>query len=209
MAAGTAVTLLVNRYAGAMVAVCFVPAMLVAIPVGFFCVTLGLPIFIPFVLFASFLAFVNGVILAALLAISPPVRRRIQSHFRPLLSSDIGRRLFYEGAPRPSPLEVASAVVPQGPGGQLVVCLVLDVIGSMSYLLPFLGEGGDFVWAPLQAATMAAMFDKVNPSAKWMGLAEELLPMTDIIPSATLAWVSCNSEALKNLHLLKGPTPAR
>jgi hypothetical protein len=149
------------------------------------------------------------VILAALLAISPPVRRRIQSHFRPLLSSDIGRRLFYEGAPRPSPLEVASAVVPQGPGGQLVVCLVLDAIGSMSYLLPFLGEGGDFVWAPLQAAAMAAMFDKVNPSAKWMGLAEELLPMTDIIPSATLAWVSCNSEALKNLHLLKGPTPAR
>lgn len=202
-------TLLVNRYAGALAAVCFVPAMLVAIPVGLFCVTLGLPIFIPFVLFASFLAFVNGAILAALLAISPPARRRVQSHFRPFLSSDVGRRLFYEGAPRPSLLEVASAVVPQGPGGQLVACIVLDVIGSMSYLLPFLGEGGDFVWAPLQAATMAAMFDKVSPSAKWIGLAEELLPMTDIIPSATLAWASCNSDALKNLHLLKGPTPAR
>ncbi len=207
LVAGTAVTLLINRYAGAMVAVCFVPAMVVAIPVGLFCVTIGLPLFIPFVLFASFLAFVNGAILAALLAISPPVRRRLESHFRPLLSSDIGRRLFYEGAPRPSPVEVVSAVVPRSPGGQLVVCLMLDAIGSMSYLLPFLGESGDFVWAPLQAAAMASMFDKVSPAAKWVGLAEELLPMTDIIPSATITWVRCNSEALQNLHLLQGPPP--
>lgn len=208
-AAGAAVTLLFNRYAGALAAVCFVPAAVVAVPVGLFCVTLGLPLFIPFVLFASFLAFVNGAILAALLAASPPARRLIASRVRPLLASatgtDVGRRLLYEGAPRPSPIELAAAAVPKGPMGQLMACLLLDVVGSMSYLLPFLGEGADLAWAPLQAAAMGAMFDKVSPAAKWVGLAEELLPMTDILPSATLTWMRCHSDALQNLHLLHGP----
>ena len=208
-AAGAAFALLINRYAGALAAACFFPALVVVVPVGLFCVTLGLPLFIPFVLFASFLAFVNGAILAALLAVSPPARRRITAHVRPLLaavvSTDIGRRLLYEGAPRPSPVELVAAAVPRGPAGQLAACLLLDVIGTMSYLIPFLGEGADLAWAPLQAAAMGAMFDKVSPAAKWIGLAEELLPMTDILPSATLTWVRCHSDALQNLHLLHGP----
>jgi hypothetical protein len=210
------VALLLNKYSGYLAAVCFVPALVVIVPVGLFCVTLGLPLFIPFVFFASFLAFINGALLAALLAASPPVRRRIHARLRPhldaLTASEIGRRLLYEGAPRPSPLELAAAAVPRTPVGQLAACLALDAVGSMSYLLPFLGEGADLAWAPLQAAAMGAMFDGVNPTAKWVGLAEELLPMTDIIPSATITWFSCNSDALKGLHLLQPPTassPAR
>lgn len=206
--------LLINKYAGALAAVCFVPAMVVVVPVGLFCVTLGLPLFIPFVLFASFLALVNGALLAALLAASPPVRRRISARLRPMFdaatATDVGRRLLYEGAPRPSPVELAAAAVPRSPVGQLAACLVLDAVGSMSYLLPFLGEGADLAWAPLQAAAMGAMFDKVSPAAKWVGLAEELLPMTDILPSATITWFRCNSDALQNLHLLQGaPSSSR
>ena len=183
--------------------------MVVAVPVGLFCVTLGLPLFIPFVLFASFLALVNGALLAALLAASPPARRRLAARLRPLLdaatASDVGRRLLYEGAPRPSPVELAAAAVPRGPAGQLAACLLLDAVGSASYLLPFLGEGTDLVWAPLQAAAMGAMFDHVSPAAKWVGLAEELLPMTDVLPSATLTWLRCHSDALQSLHLLQAP----
>jgi hypothetical protein len=73
----------------------------------------------------------------------------------------------------------------------------------MTYMLPLLGEGADLAWAPLQAAAMGAMFDKVSPMAKWVGLVEELLPMTDALPSATLTWVRCNADSLQRMHLLQ------
>ena len=33
-----------------------------------------------------------------------------------------------------------------------------------------------------QCILMGAMFDKTMPNAKWVGLMEEVLPMTDILP---------------------------
>ena len=64
------------------------------------------------------------------------------------------------------------------------------------------------VWAPMQAVAMGAMFDRMGaPGAKWVGLLEELLPMTDLLPSATLAWVSCHGDSFKNLP--KSPLSAK
>mmetsp|Transcript_1995 Transcript_1995/g.6036 ORF Transcript_1995/g.6036 Transcript_1995/m.6036 type:complete len:91 (-) Transcript_1995:377-649(-) len=68
------------------------------------------------------------------------------------------------------------------------------VIGNATYLLPFIGEGFDLIWGPVQAVLMGAMFDKVEPNAKWFGLLEEVLPMTDVIPSASLTWLKCHPE---------------
>ena len=61
----------------------------------------------------------------------------------------------------PTVTELATLAVPRQPWLQLLLCMFMDFIcGNASYLLPILGEGTDFAWAPMQAAMMYAMFDK-------------------------------------------------
>jgi hypothetical protein len=69
----------------------------------------------------------------------------------------------------------------------LLCCVVLDVIGACSYMLPGLGEATDSVWAPLSAWLLYCLFQSTSFSL--LNMVEELLPFTDFIPSATLAWV--------------------
>ena len=77
----------------------------------------------------------------------------------------------------PTVTELATLAVPRQPWLQLLLCMFMDFIcGNASYLLPILGEGTDFAWAPMQAAMMYAMFDKAEPSAKYVGFLEEILP---------------------------------
>lgn len=72
----------------------------------------------------------------------------------------------------------------------LVICILMDVIGCASYLLPGLGEFFDLVWAPISGIIFFFMF------GGWKGafggifsLAEELTPGFDFIPTFTIAWV--------------------
>lgn len=69
---------------------------------------------------------------------------------------------------------------------KLVACLGLDFMGNASYFLPALGEVGDVGFAPAQAVALKMMFDANGIAA--LGLVEELLPFTDVLPTATLAW---------------------
>jgi hypothetical protein len=73
--------------------------------------------------------------------------------------------------------------------GKLIVSLTVDFIGSMSYLLPIVGEGFDVAWAPISMVLVGAMYDESSPHLKYVALMEELLPFTDIVPSATLGWM--------------------
>merc|ERR1712190_413578 len=73
-----------------------------------------------------------------------------------------------------------------GSGMKLLACVGLDLCGNASYLLPEIGEGADLVWAPMQAIALRAMFH--SNTLPMVALAEELLPGTDIIPTATIAW---------------------
>ena len=57
----------------------------------------------------------------------------------------------------------------------------------LSYLVPGLGEIIDAVWAPISAYFLHVFFGSIVITV--MGLAEELGPGTDIIPTATLAWL--------------------
>merc|ERR1719158_1867994 len=87
----------------------------------------------------------------------------------------------------------------------LYTCIIMDMIGMMSYLLPFIGELGDFGWAPIFAFYLNFMFGSF-----WItgaGFLEEIVPFTDFIPTATLAWFIANYEALqpvKKLLQVKG-----
>lgn len=71
----------------------------------------------------------------------------------------------------------------------LFFCLLMDAVGYATYAVPFLGEFGDLIWAPVSALIFFKTF------GGWKGafggvfaLVEELLPWTDFIPSFTIMW---------------------
>ena len=73
---------------------------------------------------------------------------------------------------------------------KLIIGLVLDGIGMISFSIPLLGEFSDVVWAPLAGFLMTWMYKgKVGKIAGILTFLEEILPFTDIIPSFTLTWI--------------------
>lgn len=70
---------------------------------------------------------------------------------------------------------------------KLAICLVIDLIGSGSLPVPLLADALDLVWAPIAALALHALFG--NPLITATGFAEEILPGTDGLPTASLAWI--------------------
>jgi hypothetical protein len=82
----------------------------------------------------------------------------------------------------------------KSPGNQktttLLFCILMDLIGYATYSIPFLGEFGDLLWAPISAVIFYKTF------GGWRGafggifnFVEELLPFTDFVPSFTIMWL--------------------
>ena len=188
---GMALPLIVNRYMGLLALIAFFPVMAFTIPFLILACTVGLPIFLPIAIVSLVLCFLNGLLIFGLLAISPPGRVRvIEPLVNGVLQEEVGKKLVYSSFPRPTLADLTQLAVPTTPWVQLVLCLFMDfVCGNASYLVPLLGESFDLIWAPCQGIMMAGMFDKLQPNAKYVGMLEEILPCTDIIPSATLTWL--------------------
>jgi len=74
---------------------------------------------------------------------------------------------------------------------KLVVCLLIDFIGMSTYTVPALGEAADVGWAPISALLVWYLFG--NGLLSSVALVEELLPGTDIFPTATIGWILENS----------------
>jgi len=71
----------------------------------------------------------------------------------------------------------------------LVFCIILDFIGWLTYLLPFVGEWGDMLWAPLSAYIFYRSFGgKVGALGSIINFVEETIPFTDFIPTFTIAY---------------------
>ncbi len=68
----------------------------------------------------------------------------------------------------------------------LLASLAIDALGMSTYLLPALGETFDLALAPVIAALIYAVHRTSFGAA--FGFIEEILPFTDIIPSATILW---------------------
>lgn len=92
----------------------------------------------------------------------------------------------------------------------LIFCVLMDIIGYVSYALPLLGEFTDMVWAPISGFIFYKAF------GGWKGamggvlnFVEEILPGIDFIPSFTITWLwkyfsnKQVSTALKNYKLVK------
>lgn len=71
---------------------------------------------------------------------------------------------------------------------KLVICILVDLIGSGSLAIPLLGDALDLFCAPLIALVLQALYG--SSFITLGGFTEELLPGTDAIPTATLAWIA-------------------
>lgn len=72
----------------------------------------------------------------------------------------------------------------------LVLGVIFDIVGYLSYAIPMLGEFSDLVWAPISGVLMAYMYKGTKGKiAGVFSFLEEVMPFSDFIPSFTLMWI--------------------
>ncbi|MEO8239163.1 MAG: hypothetical protein ABI793_16300 [Flavobacterium sp.] len=73
---------------------------------------------------------------------------------------------------------------------KLLLGLLFDAVGMVTFTIPLIGEFADVVWAPIAAFIMSKMYKgRVGRVAAVLTFAEEILPFTDVIPSFTITWI--------------------
>jgi hypothetical protein len=173
-------------------AVPIVAGLVVVSPVIAGVAMVGLPFVLPVVL--VIIALLAGALLSGVTLYSSTRSGRAQvggtmaPFVEHLLGSRAGQTLIYDTGPRPTPVSVCRHVLPTGMWSKLFLSLFIDLIGSASYLLPVVGEGLDLAWAPAQTVLIMSMYDTTSPNLKYVSFIEEILPFTDIVPSATIGW---------------------
>lgn len=72
---------------------------------------------------------------------------------------------------------------------KLLVCIVLDGLGYLSYSVLGVGEVVDVIWAPIAAWLNYRLFsEQAGAGGALFTFIEEALPGTDFIPSFTITW---------------------
>lgn len=82
--------------------------------------------------------------------------------------------------PKPKPKSMITRIV------KLLASLGLDILGNLTYLCPGYGEAADAVFAPASAVMLKMLYSSNGIAA--IGATEEILPGTDLTPTATIAW---------------------
>ncbi len=68
--------------------------------------------------------------------------------------------------------------------------IIYDIIGMATMFIPFIGPFIDMIWAPYAAMKMNEMYDgRKGKIASIIVFIEEILPITDYIPTFTLMWL--------------------
>lgn len=81
----------------------------------------------------------------------------------------------------------------------IYICLLLDAVGSLSYLFPMLGEWTDIAWAPLSAIIFFKLFGgRTGKIGGLISFVEEILPFTDLIPTFTIGYFIQHYTKAKN-----------
>ncbi|MES2773998.1 MAG: hypothetical protein V4722_07425 [Bacteroidota bacterium] len=71
----------------------------------------------------------------------------------------------------------------------LLFCIMMDLVGFLTYSVPVLGEFGDLLWAPVSAIIFFVSFGGFKGAVGGLfNFVEEILPGTDFIPSFTIMW---------------------
>tara|TARA_R110000868_G_scaffold340496_1_gene601161 strand:- start:4820 stop:5107 length:288 start_codon:yes stop_codon:yes gene_type:complete len=72
----------------------------------------------------------------------------------------------------------------------LILGILFDGIGMLSFTVPMIGEFSDVIWAPIAGFLMTQMYKgTVGKVGGVIAFLEEIIPFTDIIPSFTLTWI--------------------
>lgn len=76
---------------------------------------------------------------------------------------------------------------------KLVVSLIIDGFGILSYAILGFGEAFDIFWAPISAFFCFLLYrGKAGILGGMFTFGEEIMPFTDIIPSLTIIWLIKN-----------------
>ena len=72
----------------------------------------------------------------------------------------------------------------------LLLGILFDGIGMLSFAIPGIGEFSDLIWAPVAGWLMTRMYKgRIGQVAGVVAFLEELLPGLDWFPSFTLMWL--------------------
>ena len=71
---------------------------------------------------------------------------------------------------------------------KLILCIIVDILGSANEAIPVVGEVADVIYAPIAAIILRQLFQGSN-IVFILEFLEEILPFTDVLPLATLCWV--------------------
>ncbi|MDL5511800.1 hypothetical protein QSE00_08255 [Arenibacter sp. M-2] len=72
----------------------------------------------------------------------------------------------------------------------LLLGLLFDGIGMLSFVIPGIGEFSDVIWAPLAGWLMTRLYKgKIGRTAGAITFIEEILPGLDIVPTFTIMWL--------------------
>ncbi|MFX1252275.1 MAG: hypothetical protein ACFFCZ_11765 [Promethearchaeota archaeon] len=69
----------------------------------------------------------------------------------------------------------------------LLLSIIIDLIGLGTFVLFPLSELGDILWAWVSGFLIYQMYGSRNFAL--FGIVEEILPISDVIPTATLTWL--------------------
>lgn len=71
----------------------------------------------------------------------------------------------------------------------LVLSIVFDIVGILSYLIPAFGEVGDIIWAPIAGFALYVMYGGyLGVFGGVFVFLEEIIPFTDFIPGFLIMW---------------------
>ena len=83
----------------------------------------------------------------------------------------------------------------------LILGILFDAIGMLSFTVPFIGEFSDIIWAPLAGFLMTWMYKgTIGKVGGTIAFLEEILPFTDFIPTFTLTWIYTYLIKKQNAH---------
>ncbi len=71
----------------------------------------------------------------------------------------------------------------------LLLGLLFDGIGMLSFAIPLVGDFSDIIWAPVAGWLMTRMYKgKIGRAAGIITFVEEIIPGLDVIPTFTIMW---------------------
>ena len=80
----------------------------------------------------------------------------------------------------------------------IAICIIMDLIGLATYAFPVLAEFADIAWAPISGLIFYKLFGgRFGQIGGVLNFLEEIIPLTDIIPSFTIAWFIRKNQADK------------